>query len=328
MSSPIMMGEALNFDEVELRNKVRNVLLPYLNSVNYFLIYSNKYHFEPEKDFVSEDILDKWINARLAELLVEVSEGLESYHIPRAVRGVEDFVTDLSTWYVRRSRERIVEGDKQALNTMYSVLLGLTKIAAPVIPFLTEYVYKQLVETGSSEVHDSVHLCLLPETKKLSKEQSLILSNMTILRQIVSLTHSLRGELDIPVRQPLALLEVKVSDLDKELLNLIATEVNVKKIELVSDLNNSYKIKEDKDVSVALDINLTKELELEGDLRLLTRKIQNKRKELKLNVGDLIDLVFSQEEEQLIEMFKDEITKKTNVKNYIKGDKLEVVISK
>jgi isoleucyl-tRNA synthetase len=324
MGSPVMLGESVSFDEVELRNKSKNVLLPLLNSLNYFLIYAQENKWSVEKLQQSTNILDKWINVRLNQATVEVSQAIESYHMPTAVRSIESFVTDLSTWYVRRSRGRITNNDNMAISTLYTVLLEFSKVAAPVIPFITEKIYQELVETADTKL-DSVHLCMYPESAELTEQDKNLLTEMEQVREYISFAHSLRKEINIPVRQPLETLYIKSEkSLSSELVEIIKEESNVKDVEFVAQLKETGEIKV-KDDKIALKITLSEDLLLEGDFRALIRKIQQARKVNNLNVGDKIDLQYTQQQEKVINTFKVEIVKITNVVDFIKSDVFNVI---
>jgi len=325
MESPVMLGESVSFDEVELRNKSKNVLLPLLNSLNYFLIYADENNWDSDSLIESNNILDKWILVRLNQVVLEVSYHIEAYHLPNAVRAIELFVTDLSTWYVRRSRSRIAENDNMAISTLYQVLLQFSKIAAPIIPFTSEKLYQELVDTLSTNLN-SVHLCLYPESHKLNEQENKLLANMQKVREYVSLVHSLRKDINIPVRQPLQCLYIKTDGitLNKEFLTIIKEEANVKKVLQVKKFNPTKNIKV-KDGTVALDTLLSKQLILEGEYRSFIRKIQQQRKESNLNVADIINLQYTKDYEKIINTYKSEITKVANVHKFIAGNQFKVI---
>ena len=326
MGSPVMLGESVSFDEVELRNKSKNVLLPLLNCLNYFLIYAQENDWSVDKLAQSTNILDKWILVRLSQVASEVSANIEKYHLPNAVRSIESFVTDLSTWYVRRSRSRIADNDNLAISTLYSVLLEFSKISAPIIPFITEKLYQELVDITLTK-EDSVHLCMYPENKELTKDDNKLLLDMQKVRNYVSLCHSLRKEIDIPVRQPLQTLFIKREKdvLSAELIEVIKAEANVKDVVFVDEINKTDEVKE-KDGILALQTKIDDQLLLEGNYRLLIRKVQQLRKESNLSVGDKIDLVYDSFYSDIISKFKDEISEVANVVEFIQGEKLTVLI--
>ncbi|OGC77497.1 isoleucine--tRNA ligase, partial [candidate division WWE3 bacterium RIFOXYD1_FULL_39_9] len=202
MGSPLMVGENANFDDDELRTKLRNVLNPLWNSVKFFLIYAVQFDWKPENSEISTNPLDKWIVARLHETIKTFSASIEAYSVPAAVSAVEGFVDDLSRWYVRRSRDRISSGDNAALSTFYSVLKTFSQAAAPLIPFITETIYQTL--KTEKDTGESVHLCDYPLfDEKLIDESAEMLKLMQVLRDYVSIGHASRVTAGIAVRQPL-----------------------------------------------------------------------------------------------------------------------------
>jgi isoleucyl-tRNA synthetase len=223
----------------------------------------------------SQNILDRWILSRLNELNKEVTDGMEKYELDKATRPFADFIDDLSTWYLRRSRDRFKGDDEDdkvaALSTTRLVLIELSKLLAPFMPFIAEEIYMKL--NGGKE---SVHLEKWPSTGKIDVG---LLENMKTVRQIASLGLEARSKAKINVRQPLKSLKVesrKSKVEDTALLDLVKEEVNVK--EVVFDANLS--------TEVELDTYITPELEEEGELRDLIRAIQDRRKEQGLTIQD------------------------------------------
>jgi len=312
MNSPLMLGENSNFDFQELKNKSNNVLNPLWNSLKFFLIYANFNKWTPENykerpDF--EHILDKWIAARLEQTTKQFTENIESYLIPQAIQPIEDFVDDLSRWYVRRSRDRISENEGKALEVFYYVLLKFSKVCAPVIPFMAEEIYQKLIiEDGDFE--ESVHLESFPEyDEEFIKENTEIITQMESVRNIVSEALSIRVEHKIPVRQPLRILRVLGEKLDQEYVELIKDEVNIKEVAFTQNETENTK---DTEKSVELDLEIDDELKKEGLAREIIRSIQNLRKKNKLNVQDRIVVIYpdSDEIEEVIKEYEDEIKEK------------------
>jgi isoleucyl-tRNA synthetase len=209
------------------------------------------------------------------------------------------FIDELSTWYVRRSRERFNDNDKDARETLAFVLKESSKVFAPIMPFVAEYVYMTLGEK------ESVHVQEWPkyDSKKIDKKLN---EEMAKVREIVSLALKERDVSQISLKQPLAELELFGAKLSKEYLDLIADEVNVKKIRLV----------EAKELSVKLDTKLTPELEAEGYFREVTRNIQASRKKAGLRKEQKItlNLEIDKELEKMLSKFIDELKEKTGVK--------------
>jgi len=233
----------------------------------------------------SKNILDRWILSRLNGLIKNTTVSLDKFDMARAATAIEDFfINDLSLWYIRRSRKRLAadaESKDKAMceRTLYDVLLALTKLIAPVMPFLAEEMYQGL-KTG--EMPESVHLCDWPkaDTKLVNRALE---KQMDWTRNIVSLALAKRAELGIAVRMPLSVLKLKTQSekgkttgKSEKLLDLIKDEVNVKKIEFIVGLSEE----------VELDTTMTPELKLEGQQRELVRQIQDLRKKAGLQISD------------------------------------------
>ncbi|MCX6784088.1 MAG: isoleucine--tRNA ligase [candidate division WWE3 bacterium] len=310
MNSPLMIGENANFDEQGLKTKANNVINPLINSLKYFVTYANLNNWSPTSHVSSEDVLDQWITARLNQTTSVVASNIESYTVPAAVEAVETFVDDLSRWYVRRSRSRISSGDNAALSTLYNVLLTFSKVAAPIIPFVSEEIYLALRENNSEE---SVHLCSFPIC--IESDESEIINKMRDTREIVSKALSLRTEKKINVRQPLRLLEVKTK-YNNYYKEIIMEEVNVKDV-------TSSQIDED----IKLDIVITPELKVEGDARALTRELQDLRKEAGLTPADTVvaDFADTLENKLAVEKFGEEIKNKVRAVALTPGALTKVV---
>lgn len=342
MSSPLMLGENANFDDIELKTKLRNVLNTLWNSAKFFLMYANTTNWNPNNLVESTDVLDKWILARLKEVKKEFIQNIEAYNVPTAVKPIEDFVDDLSRWYVRRSRDRISSGNNEAMSTIYTVLVEFSKISAPAIPFITEKLYQELVvniQDTTTEINknnkESVHLCDYPELEELTDEDKNILNQMKLTRDIVSTSLSMRVEKNLKVRQPLSTIYVK-SKKDEVLEfyeDLVQDEVNVKEVSsLIEPLDttkeNTFIQTETNDHIIYLNTEITEELKLEGLAREMVRKIQDLRKEQKLNVTDQINATFEDTEDnrKAVDMFNEYIKSKVLADKLEPGDKFTVVI--
>lgn len=303
MTSVVMQAEDLNFKDDNVREIYQRIINILSNVVSFYLPY--------KKDFAkfekSNNVLDKWILIRLKELHTEVTESLEKYDTIKAGRPVKGFVDDLSTWYLRRSRDRFksenVEEIKMVSQTIHFVLLELSKLIAPFMPFLAEDIFQRL---KTKENKESVHLEDWPELKEIKNEKE-ILENMAETRKIVSLALEKRMAAGIKVRQPLNELRIKNYELrgKEEYLELIKDEVNVKNISFDNKLEDE----------VQLDIKITEELQKEGNIRDLIRAIQELRKEKKLMPIDEINLLVETDEKgkEFINSVLAEIKKPTNI---------------
>ncbi|MBQ2659804.1 class I tRNA ligase family protein [Candidatus Saccharibacteria bacterium] len=226
--------------------------------------------------------LDLWILSRLNQLNREIITGMNEYNIPKALAGVIPFIDDLSNWFVRRSRRRFSrnsdpEDKKEAYWTLYTVMVRVAMILAPFTPFLSEELYQKMTGSGAS-----VHLLDFPKTTEIDDKD--ILDNMARTRQIITDALALRmrksdTEDQIKVRQPLSSLTYDGSKLDDFYEQIIADEVNVKKVE--------------NGAALTLDKTITPELKREGYARDLVRAIQSARKNAGLNMDDHIHLSLS-----------------------------------
>jgi len=278
----------LNFGYGPAREVKKEFLLVLWNCYKFFVDYMNSEPEMVEKVCDSEKmenqefgVLDKWILSRLNNLIKAISENLENYNHHIASQEIQDFVVnDLSTWYIRRSRNRIgitaEQGkDKTACYvTLCRTLLILTKILAPFMPFLSEYMWQVLVEK------DSVHLADWPKTRENLIDKNLE-QKMEFVRKICSLGHAARKENNIKVRQALSELKIKNNELGTELVDLIKQELNVKKIEFVKELKEKkdWILQKENDLEIALNIEITPELKEEGQVREIMRQIQQMRRE-------------------------------------------------
>ncbi len=280
MSSVVMQAEDASFKDEEVKD-VHNRLLNILaNTFTFYELYADGTPANGEK---SPRVLDRWILARLEELLKEVTEALEAYDLVRASRPIKDFVADLSTWYVRRSRDRFKGEDKEdkqhALATSRYVFKELSKIMAPIMPFMAEEIYQKVREDNEPV---SVHLTTWTEKKKsllarfTSEKKPVVLEHMAETRRLVSLALELRSKANIKVRQPLAKLAVKSLQLAAEYQDIIKDEINVK--EVVSDPSLVEE--------VFLDTTLTPALIEEGKVRDVIRSVQEWRKTNNLKPGE------------------------------------------
>lgn len=289
----------LNFGYTLGRETARK-LLTLWNVYSFFVTYASIDKFIPQPEFQSLDsefrILDRWIISRLNSTIKKVRERLLDYDPAAAVKAIEQLVDDLSLWYVRRSRRRFWKSeddmDKQTgYQTFYECLIKLVKLIAPFMPFLAEEMYQNLIPATGNGIVTSVHLCDYPEfeAKKISAELE---AEMALVRELVSLGHAAREKAQIKVRQPLskAIIYSPNANDDKLLkpyLTIIKEELNVK--EIVICIQPEKPIKE---YAVALDTQISPELEAEGLSRELVHKIQNLRKEAGYEITDRIRLYY------------------------------------
>jgi len=312
MGSVIMVGENINLDEKEFDNQVKNVLLPLWNSFKYFLTYDNLFDFSPkEVQQSSPNILDQWIQNQTNNFIDNLEKNLDKYDLPTATRLIEPFVNDLSRWYIRQSRDRFVNGDINALQTLWQVLVQFSLAVAPIIPFITEYIWQTLVVGIVPQATESIHLSFYPHHDNFDQK---LADNMTLVQQICEQGNMIRKTQQISTRQPLAKLTIASNqkiNLSDDLLEIIKTEINVKNIEIISSTDN---------LVVTLDTNITPELKQEGEARDLIRSIQSLRKEANLDLKDKINIFAPSWPEN----FENEIKSKTLAESIIKSDQLKI----
>ncbi|MSU75243.1 MAG: isoleucine--tRNA ligase [Candidatus Magasanikbacteria bacterium] len=341
MTSPVMLADNLLFNEREVKelfNKVINILW---NVVEFYKMYAvtptvipsearadegSLAHPTIDRDSSplrrgfgmtkrSSHILDKWIMAKLHELVKTVTVEMDQYNTVKAGRPIKDFIDELSTWYVRRSRDRF-KGESQedkefALHTLHQVLLTLSKLMAPFTPFIAEKIYQSISGTGygirdtGSGVRESVHLEDWPQYHEAHHDKS-VLEEMEVARKIVELGLALRAEAKQKVRQPLSQLTINNEHLSHELLQIIADELNVKKVEFAEYVEEGadWVSKEEGKVKVWLNIKIDEQLKKEGLLREVIRAINQMRKEQKLTINDQVVVSYATSDADLLTVFE------------------------
>ncbi|MBI2443464.1 MAG: isoleucine--tRNA ligase [Candidatus Levybacteria bacterium] len=322
MGSPVMHGEDIIISEEQYRNQVRGMMLILWNVYNFFLTYANVDRWGP-KEFkggtsnfqfpISNNVLDRWIQSLLNRLIKEITHDLEKFDAVSAIARLQKFVDEFSTWYIRRSRERVGPSadnseEKQAFyNTTYGVLVSLTKLAAPIIPFLTEAMYRNLTD------QESVHLSEWPVSNQ-SQINTQLEDQMQQVRKIVEFGHAKRKEFQLKVRQPLGKATIGVSDneitLSEALDILIKDELNVKVLQFEKGV----------ELSVTFDTTLSPELQAEGKARDIVRSIQEERKKLGTDIAELVDV----ELPEWPEKFEDYIMRNALIRNLRRGESLRV----
>lgn len=314
MGSPVMKGEDILISEEEYREQLRGFLIPLKNVYNFFVTYANVDEWKTPKNLSSknppaggtDNVLDKWIISRLHSIIKQATSNLEDYDSPNYINILTDFlVNDLSGWYVRRIRDRVgptAQSRTDANNTyktLYYVLTNFTQISAPIVPFMSEQIYKNLTK------EESVHLTDWPVSdgrrinKNLEKE-------MDLARKIVEMGHSARAEKQIRVRQPLSEITIEAPiKLDRDIKNIIASELNVLKVSS----------SEGDDIKANLNTEITQDLKAMGDARDIIRKIQVERKKLETNLTEKVNVSLPQWPED----YESEIKSKALINNLAKG---------
>ena len=288
LSSPLVRAQEFAFSERGVDEVAKKHIGRLMNVLSFYEMYADKKSENSSGtssvSVVSTNPLDRWILARLAELTNEVTAGMEKYEIDRATRPFADFIDDLSTWFVRRSRDRFKAEEQAkladkatALAITRIVLLETAKLLAPFMPFTAEDIYLRLAAFGATE-KESVHLEEWPTAQKADTQ---LLADMAEVRRLASLALEARMKAKINVRQPLAKLTAKSAPLAAELAALILDEINVKEIVFNQALATD----------VELDTALTPALKEEGAVREFIRAIQDLRKEKGLTIQDRAILV-------------------------------------
>ncbi len=216
------------------------------NTYAFFVLYANIDNFDATKYALEYDklsVMDKWLLSKLNTLVAQVDNNLGNYRIPEAARALQEFVDDMSNWYVRRSRERFwakgMEQDKiNAYMTLYTALVTVSKAAAPMIPFMAEDIYRNLVCSIDSSAPESVHLCDFPQAEEALVDRELE-KNMDVALKIVVMGRACRNSANIKNRQPIGTMFVKSSqELPELFVDIVEEELNVKKVVFTEDVGH------------------------------------------------------------------------------------------
>ncbi|MDP2944671.1 MAG: isoleucine--tRNA ligase [bacterium] len=335
MASPIMAGDDTSLNEKDIQDAVRKNQMLLWNVYKFYAMYVDKIHPAVKEDTADSliergNVLDKWILTRLGQLTKTITENLKHYNLPEASRLIPGFIDDLSTWYLRRSRNRFKSDDdvdkQKALLTTKYVLTELAKLMAPFMPFIAETLWQKVSGYDFKDASQSVHLESWPYSQcgrpsffsrifnlhSEDKKQT-VLDKMAFARHIVELGLAKRDEAGIKIRQMLAKMTVKgVEKLAPEYLELIADELNVQTIDCVVAATEK--------IEVELDTRITPELKQEGTRRELVRFINTLRKEASLSLGDRVVVYLagaSKEVKEVAEKMKVEIMRETLSDNLI-----------
>lgn len=309
MSSPVMRAENLNFSEKEVGDIRKRVFLIWWNVVTFYKLYAGDTPLDLEKPLKPATVMDRWILSKLNTLIKDTTASMDGYDVVKASRLMMEFVNDLSTWYLRRSREQLKEGagKEDSLHVFGYVLYRLAQLFAPFAPFFAESVYHQIVDADSS-----IHLTDWPEVQPELIDEKLE-AEMIVARQVVERVHALRKDAGIKVRQPLASGEVTIvaaQPPSDEVQKIIIDEVNVKFL----NFGNG------KELTVTLDTTLTPELKAEGEARELIRDIQKLRKQAGLALSQEAHVQVM----KIPEGWHTDIEQKTHTKLSI-GDELKLL---
>ncbi len=311
MSSQLMRAQDLNFKEEIVKQSYRRFNLLLINVLKFYSLIDidkvilNRY---------SENILDRWIVSLINNLIIRITRLMDDYDTAEVCRLFFNFIEDLSTWYIKNSRNRFKNENKNiklsAMNTLSYILYNLSKLLAPLAPFISEIIYQELAKKGIAKL-DSVHLEFWPEIDEKLVDME-VLEKMEITREVVRKSLELRDKSKIPVRQVLNKVNIKGVSIENCYLNIIAEAINVKKV-------ITEKIIDHFEVLVELDTKITPELKLEGIARNLIRNLNNYRKKLNLSTKNRINL-YIETDNDLISEALDNYGEK--IKKMIQADKI------
>lgn len=339
LGSPVMHGEDILISEDHYKQQVRGTMLILWNVYNFFVTYANLDSWSPKKmssrptegsggisynksSIVAEDpstslrsaqadvtgnVLDLWILTLLDKLVADMTKSLDGYDTVAAIDHIKAFVTDFSTWYIRRSRDRVGPSaddgaDKDAFyETTYTVLTTVCKVIAPIAPFISEAIYRNLTE------EESVHLADWPTFAKASEGRLQLVDEMILVRKIVEVSLAQRKNAQKKVRQPLASLSVvhEGEALSDDLKQLIKDEVNVLEI-----------VEKKGDFEIVLDTEtMNPKLKALGEARDIIRKVQEERKRLGTELDEKVSVTL----ESWPEEHEEHIKRNALVKSLEKG---------
>lgn len=290
--SPVVLAETVNFSEKDVQEVYKKYTNTLLNIFALYELFAEKGENITLISEISEvdHVMDRWILSRLHHYMKIVSEGYAEYDLRKASKPLIDFVQECSTWYVRRSRDRVKDGSakdiQDVLRTVYTILYRLAQISAPVTPFISEYIYRALRRVDEPS---SVHHTNWPSFDQSFIDET-VTEKMQQVREIIEQALSERAAHQMKVRQPLASMTIVSDQFDSAYEEIMCEELNIKKI-LYGDL-------------FSLDTTITKELQLEGLLREATRKTNAYRKECGLTIHDRVNATICTDSPLLQEMLQ------------------------
>lgn len=330
-TTPICAGEDTTISSKTLKIQTQEYILPLWNIFAYLTTYANIHNWEPRDELAYnnrknitdthpwdhipfddiENEVNAWIIYRLQETIHTSELALSVYDIPKATKAIKDLVDDTSKWFIRSSRESFAEGNQNSIETLYYVFVEILKLLAPFTPFITEYMYKELVAGKIQSAKESIHLTDYPEVDRAYIEQySRLASEMSVVRKICEMGHTIRVNSQIKVRQPLAELQVKsenevVPVMSPWMIRMIKNELNVKEVLDKANINKSEGLSTNEDSALKIKIGLVtilnEELKDEGYIREFTRALQSQRKKMGLQQGELINIKLTVADEALMQ---------------------------
>lgn len=338
LTSSIVAAENLNFSEKGVEEAMRKNIMILWNVYKFYEMYAGESELRitnHESRIESQNVLDQWILARLDALVEEVTKNMNAYDLPRSVRPIGDFINELSTWYIRRSRDRFksdatppspLEGEgwgevgddrQNALVTTKFVLIELAKVMAPFMPFISEQLWQKVSGYNFTDSDKSVHLEFWPGLEsRVTSHESRVLEEMEVVRKIVEAGLAARDDKGIKIRQPLPYYSTDiVKELATEYADIIKDELNVLEIKFG---NNE------------LGTEMTEELLNEGSKRELVRFINALRKNAGLTIEDRVVIYYSSVDARIhfVMTNMNEALMRDTLADAIKSEKVEVLIGK
>jgi len=334
-------GNARRFSEKlvsEISKKFINTLW---NTYSFFVMYANIDNYNPAEDGGKTEFsdLDRWIISELNQLIMEVDANLENYNPTDAGRRIEDFVDYLSNWYVRRSRRRFWKSENDAdklaaYRTLYNCLVTLSKLLAPLMPFMAEALYRNLVLNVDKNAPESVHLTDFPVADKVKIDEKLSMATRLAMK-LSSLGRAARSRAGIKVRQPLQhAVAVIPAGGERELVKnvelQIIEELNIKSLKATDDKgvldDERYSVAEEGGYTVGVYKEIPEELAAEGLAREIVHRIQNMRRSAGFEIADYITTYYQGDEyiDEVIGKYGDYISRETLSKRLEKGISEEV----
>jgi isoleucyl-tRNA synthetase len=320
------VGANIRFGFSILDDVRRRFYIPLWNTYNYFVTYAklhdwNHASYDPDK---VEHVMDKWIVSKVRKLAMDVEENMDQFNMAMSSRDIEDFIKDLSQWYIRRSRDRFRDGDSDAIGSLHYVLLVLTKLLAPFVPFISDEIYSNIaVNLGVKDSKASVHLEDYPEFKKEDVDEGL-LEKMVLVRDICSNGLKAREMSKLNLRQPLNKAYIGIEE--EFVKDIVKNELNLKEVEYSKEpvKDEGVITVGDNDLYVSLDTNLSEELKEEGIINDFLRKYRDFRKREGFKIEDVINLEISIEGEgkEVIEGFVKESKEEMQVEDVVVVDSM------
>jgi len=250
-SSPVLKGLELLIDKdgKMVRDALRLSIKPIWNAYNFFTLYANSDQIKAEFDFSSNQLLDRYIIAKLKSAIEKIKQSMDAYEIANAYEAIDAFFEVLNNWYIRRNRQRFWKSEhdldkQQAYNTLYSVLVTICQASAPLIPLIAERIYLGLAHNDQLKAENSIHLCLFPDVSQLSDE-TILSTKMDKVREVCSAALSIRSSENIRTRLPLTKLTVYGDNLDylKDFADVIHDELNIKELVISNKLSEQANFK-------------------------------------------------------------------------------------